>query len=787
MTVTYLFATWARVPTPSPSYPEDTGISWTTVTGSSGLTAYLNDDLEGPIALNEALNAWCQDVGISSAQTGASSGPNDHAWYVQLPAPLPNYPYDPMTGEPIPDPNQPGPGVGGPWAGGLGAAGVDGSPAPPPPPPRPYGDCTGQTYLMLSGLPITTATRAPQRASDGHLIPGSNGMEAPAKLWSLIYAEGAGGLLDFTQPPTRFMQQQWVPAADGQVLWSGVGITGPNLELEPLPVVLDGVTYTPAQRYYRVPTGCGDAGVPVTYLPQPGPGLLEDPVRVQLGEDQSGLFRDNRVSLTYPDRAPVSLSTPYRIGLEVEPTQGVMSFELSSRRLDTDSGLVEWTGETILGRLSRIYPFPEGFFRTGPFTARGALEVLLGEMRATYDWLGWEDLPEFYLRGDGELFPVWLQALVIEAPQDGPGPSAQDVLKMFFEPFGGYGFRVSRWGRLEVIAPPWASGGVPEPALTLTNLDLTEGGTSTLDDSQVVNVCTVTSQGYVFQEGEVLPPASVRIGTHYDATGVDVGSALWQPADGVHPGGGPLSIQVHATVWADTGFIGPDRELDGGTQTVSLPMTPGATVTATFNVSYSAFSSSQASVTFTVTNDLAVRVTPRLIRSTNPTRYDYLFEFTATGQTFGRSATKIVATYGETETGVDLAASLAEYGRRELTLDTGVYQIDAATALSMARAVVTDRMNPREVLTLSQAPPYPVRPEHVGRLIDVPGARGLVTGWSYSEAHTPQQSQSSSQFTLSVEQRLVLNPVPLPGGDTLNRATERRYHRARWGAVRLKE
>jgi len=188
-----------------------------------------------------------------------------------------------------------------------------------------------------------------------------------------------------------------------------------------------------------------------------------------------------------------------------------------------------------------------------------------------------------------------------------------------------------------------------------------------------------------------------------------------------------------------------------------------------------------------VTNGLAVRVVPRVISATSPTKYDYLFEFSATGQAFGKSSLKVVATYGETETSVDLAASHSEYGRREITLDTGVYQIDAATALSMARAVVTDRMNPREVLTLAQAPPYPVRPEHVGRLIDVPGARGLVTGWSYSEAHTPQQSQSTSQFTLSVEQRLVLNPVPLPGGDTLNRATERRYHRARWGAVRLKE
>ncbi|GGN32235.1 hypothetical protein [Deinococcus daejeonensis] len=763
---------------------------WWGVTGAS--ESFNRTMYEEYIGRGRAFDAWRIAFGPIGDGDYSLSDPLLNPWYVTLTDPLKNYPYDPETGAPLPGAGPVG-GVGGPWSGGLGGDGPDGGPGPPPPTPRPGDGCEGMTYLVLSGLPVTTAISKAVFGEGGKLVaPPSNGMEAHAKLWTLLYAQNAEGTgLDFSQPPTRQLQWDRPLTPDGTVLWSGAGIQWSlMLELELLPVTVDGVRYEPVHRYHSVPTGCMDVGLPVAYRVQPGPGLLKDPVRVQLGEDQSGLFRDNRVSLTYVDGAPVTLSTPYRIGLETDPGKGVMSFELSSRRLDTTSGLVDWTGETILGRLARVHPFRDGFYQLGPFTPKAALDVLLNAIRVKADWLGWEDLPEFYLRGDQGRIPVTLDALAIEPAQDGPGPSAQDVLRQFFEPFGGYGFRVSRWGRLEVITPPWAADGPVTPVLTLTDADLINGEAVVLDETQVVNVCTVVSQGYVFQAGQVLPAASVRIGTHYEPVGADVLSVLWQPAEGVQAGGSSLSIDVHARAWADTGFIGPDEERDGGTQTLTLPMTPGASVTATFTVNYSAFSSSQASVTFTVvdvTGGLGVRVTRRLIHATSPTTYSWLFDFTAAGQTFGRSQTRVVATYGEGEAGADVAASRSAYGRREVTLDTGVYQVDVTTAMSMARAVVMDRLNPREVLTLPQAPPYPVRPEHVGRLVDAPGARGIVTGWSYTEQHTPQQSQSNSQFTLSVEQRLALQPVTLPDGTTLTRTSERRYHRARWGAARLKE
>ncbi|MEI3783848.1 hypothetical protein U9R89_22325, partial [Pectobacterium brasiliense] len=706
-------------------------------------------------------------------------------------------------------------------------------------------------------------------------------MEAHAKLWTLQYPENEAGTgLDFSQPPSRYMQWDRPLTPDGTVLWSGVGSQGSLiLELELLPVTVSGVQYVPVRRYHPVPTGCGDSGLPVAYRVQPGPGLLKDPVRVQLGEDQSGLFRDNRIGLTYLDGAPVTLSTPYRIGLETAPGEGVMSFELSSRRLDTTTGLVDWSGETILGRLSREYPFPGGVFDAagGPFTPRQALERLLYAMRqpdankpVLREWLGWEDLPELYLRSEyGPILPL-LEGLIVEEPQDGPGPSAQEVLRMFFEPFGEYAFRTSEWGRLQVVPPPWApkqaatvtvrhtgptlpnppavgsspaapaltrltwtvtssedtgatlpsgrtdltadwqvlaektdeaeateliayrlrarlnagnveleltdsgnntnrvmraTGVLTDPAethppvLILNDLDLEPGGTRVLDESDIVNTCTVTSQGYTWADGQqVIPPQTFNHGgipeANPEAPAATLKSGELIPVgEGMIVAGGTLTLSIGLEGDAPDAFSG-GRKGYGIPEPVqvSLPAVHGASTTLRIDAG-AAWSLVMASVELTITflsppgSRGGLKVDVNRVWG-NDVRW--AITVSATGTAYAKSNNKIVGTYGEKDEHqtADLTASRSTYGRRERTLDTGVYQVNQATALSMARAVVQEHLNPREVLTLSQAPPYPVRPEHVGRLVDLPGARGVVTGWSYDEQHTPQQSQSSSQFTL---------------------------------------
>lgn len=59
-----------------------------------------------------------------------------------------------------------------------------------------------------------------------------------------------------------------------------------------------------------------------------------------------------------------------------------------------------------------------------------------------------------------------------------------------------------------------------------------------------------------------------------------------------------------------------------------------------------------------------------------------------------------------------------------------------------ARAIVVNRYRPQELLELRLVPPYRVRPEHLGRLIELDGLKHEVFAWQYSESHAPGGSQS---------------------------------------------
>lgn len=852
-----------------------------------------------------ALNKFLALTGLPpNTQVVALSPAEQSPWYVTLAFPLSPevYPWDPVTGQPLPPLPGEGPvgGVGGPWAGDedgpdLGGDGVDGTPASPPPEPRPTEGCEGgSSTLWLLGLPVT-----------GTVTPTSNGMQAPLKVYEVAPQYLPSGFPDYSKPPIRTLIADYTVGALGL---APDGLSLPNNENVSYEAVFLPVTghRTPPRanwgggclkrliraEYVALPAGVTEAQA----LPDVKfPGLLRDPVRVQLGEDQSGLFRDNRVSLTYVDGAPVTLSTPYRIGLETDPDTGVVGFELTSRRLDTTSGLVDWSGETVLGRLSREYPFPNGFFRGGPFTPREALLELLTAMRGEAgqvkrEWLGWEEVPELYLWStEGPVLPI-LEAIIIEEPQNGPGPSAQEVLRTFFEPFSGYGFRASQWSRLEVIPPPWlpkaastvtamqtgpgsitgaaagfgtrltwmltsnadvgllpsgradltmdwatlaesadettgyrlrarrtgsgvelelsdlgsnssrvmrATGVLTDPAevlppvLTVTDDQLQPGGTRTLDESQVVNVCTVTSQGYTWVDGvQVIPPATFNWG------GVPTANPEAPPATHgygqvIAPEGGALiaGTTLHLSIGlegdAPDAFSG-GRKGYGISQPVlvDLPAVDGASTTVRIDAS-AAWSVVMASVVLTLQYNAKAGGLQVTVDQSIGNDMHWAVTVSATGTAYQKSNTKVIGVYGESETTPDLAASRSTYGRREATLDTGVYQVTTATAVSMARAVVQARMNPREVTTYPQAPPYPVRPVHVGRRIATPDAVGVVTGWSYDEQHTPSQSGSNSAFTLSVEQPLIYRPQPLPDGTFTTPAGEDRYDVAQWDAAPL--
>jgi hypothetical protein len=59
-----------------------------------------------------------------------------------------------------------------------------------------------------------------------------------------------------------------------------------------------------------------------------------------------------------------------------------------------------------------------------------------------------------------------------------------------------------------------------------------------------------------------------------------------------------------------------------------------------------------------------------------------------------------------------------------------------------ARAIVVNRYRPQELLELRIVPPYQVRPEHMGRLVELDGLNYELYSWQYGESHSPSGSQS---------------------------------------------
>lgn len=95
-----------------------------------------------------------------------------------------------------------------------------------------------------------------------------------------------------------------------------------------------------------------------------------------------------------------------------------------------------------------------------------------------------------------------------------------------------------------------------------------------------------------------------------------------------------------------------------------------------------------------------------------------------------------------------LSESQAAYPSRSLEV-TLPYPLTEAEALAVARGIVEENLHPRAVHQLTLVPHpdrgWPLTPEHLGRVVNVPSANlaGRLISIGYDEAHTPSASQST--------------------------------------------
>ncbi|NJK43212.1 MAG: hypothetical protein HC933_02160 [Pleurocapsa sp. SU_196_0] len=163
-----------------------------------------------------------------------------------------------------------------------------------------------------------------------------------------------------------------------------------------------------------------------------------------------------------------------------------------------DGDLASYSGETLLGRLSR-QRFSNAVFQSGPMFAENALATILLAAGVPYV----SPLPVFYLRGSSSLIRPELKAVTVAWDEGEDAPTVRDAIEELLGAFDGYVVRANSSDVLEVIAPSWATGAGAVVMLTLDDV-LESGWVIEETDNSVINLCTVRSSSYDFVEDQTV-------------------------------------------------------------------------------------------------------------------------------------------------------------------------------------------------------------------------------------------------------------------------------------------
>ncbi|MBF6595813.1 MAG: hypothetical protein IVW51_15420 [Thermaceae bacterium] len=239
-----------------------------------------------------------------------------------------------------------------------------------------------------------------------------------------------------------------------------------------------------------------------------GPAQI-DRVRLSISKQASNVgrtgaiqFADYAISLTTTPDVVLPVGSLQKIGHALDPATPAIAWYV--RKVSETGGLLTYTGETVLARMSRERP--SDFAQPGPFTGKTALEYILTQWAAQYPWLLWDPIPEFYLSGDSQM-PTFPGLLLINGTPGSltPVPFSQKKtmrqwLEDYFRVFEGYTFQATANGSLEVVPPPWLDA---TPRTVLATNDFISLATGE-DSSSIRNLATVTSQGLEFPTGDTL-------------------------------------------------------------------------------------------------------------------------------------------------------------------------------------------------------------------------------------------------------------------------------------------
>ena len=286
--------------------------------------------------------------------------------------------------------------------------------------------------------------------------------------------------------------------------------------------------------------------------------------------------------------------------------------------------------------------------------------------------------------------------------------------------------------------------GETNPSSSLVARDVGFDLSEVTDFEGVVNRCAVTSQGFGFvPEQELLEPSYViyrdadpKLDDQYQEPSSEERkevTSVWSAPENTIIGAGVLTLAINIELYSINGYLkgfGIDETLQVGES-------------KRIYVERSGFGQLSYELTFYLRfTGSEVYLYGATWSGGRPNAWVVLLN--AAGEKFARSNEKIFQL-------VDESLS-SPYGVRREDIDSGPFPISNEVALAIAQNRVAEGKEPRTVLSFEQSPRLPLLPDDLHRTVELPdGRRGVVSSWSYSEAHTPQGSVSRSRVEVRLE------------------------------------
>lgn len=531
-------------------------------------------------------------------------------------------------------------------------------------------------------------------------------------------------------------------------------------------------------------------------------------VRSHVSEDAGSLFQatqavavESAVSEVFPWGTQLPPGTPRVFREALTPEDVALRYwPIPTRNAEM---LVAVEGETNLGRMARVYPSPV-MTRVADIpghsgdtmTAQEAIAHVFSRWAEEFPWFEFEPVPDLRLLvpeavGDPrqhyldnpDAGVVTIEAIAI--PQDTENRrTMREIVDEWLSIFPGTIVRQTSGGLIELV--PRVGPDAPDAAaLQLEWRDVLEMSDGEDDPRGVINRARVESRGYKFaDEQAVIAPSFAYFADVLGLSPDVVEGEGDMPEDRVEVGRGVLmpfvglvapdevEVDVTITVYGSHSQTSAANYSVEGTTSQTITLAPGQSKTV--SITYTSRGVSNTT-TYTFTRDA------RGVRISNYTglvgKHYNLFGDThlgqvvtvdAVGKAWVQSNESVIAEFGSGNgdflPSVDdpgqnaLEVSEALYGEREATIRSDVFQLTPEQAQAVAQGYVLFNINPRTIRDVRQSEwnRYPVKFDHVGRLVDLPnGERAVIENRSYSDSFAPDGGFMQSAFTATVQELVI--------------------------------